>query len=74
MEPIEPKAPGIEKALEDLAQFGFGRSRKSSMETQTCVSCGKSAIEFKDELSAREYKISGLCQVCQDEFFCSEEE
>ena len=25
--------------------------------------------DFKDELSVKEYKISGLCQRCQDEFF-----
>lgn len=24
---------------------------------------------FRDELSKREYKISGLCQKCQDDFF-----
>lgn len=25
--------------------------------------------DFKDSLSLREYKISGLCQKCQDSFF-----
>lgn len=25
--------------------------------------------DFKDELSLKEYNISGLCQKCQDEFF-----
>ena len=27
------------------------------------------AIEFKDALSFKEYQISGMCQVCQDEVF-----
>lgn len=25
--------------------------------------------DFRDDLSRREFKISGLCQKCQDEFF-----
>lgn len=28
--------------------------------------------QFTDELSVREYHISGLCQICQDEFFDEE--
>lgn len=38
-----------------------------------CSWCGKefecSEEEFKDELSEREFKISGLCQDCQDKTF-----
>lgn len=33
------------------------------------IGCGQSVTEFKDELSRREYAISGLCQACQDKFF-----
>lgn len=35
------------------------------------VGCGKPLVPFKDTLSAKEYGISGLCQNCQDEIFCS---
>ena len=37
-----------------------------------CPFCSKEIYilhEFKDELSLREYSISGLCQSCQDEMF-----
>jgi len=34
-----------------------------------CTGCGQPAVEFKDELSKREYKISGFCQKCQDDVF-----
>lgn len=36
-----------------------------------CPFCGKpvSADSFRDELSRKEFSISGLCQVCQDDFF-----
>jgi len=28
--------------------------------------------DFKDELSRKEFSLSGLCQGCQDEFFTEE--
>jgi len=55
--------------LENLAKEAFGRGRREAIEQDVCVVCGKSATEFKDELSRREYTISGMCQVCQDETF-----
>ena len=42
-----------------------------------CMTCGKPpsdsprgpAFLFRDHLSAKEYKISGMCQTCQDGVF-----
>lgn len=36
-----------------------------------CPFCGEKVNpkSFRDELSLKEYKISGLCQKCQDKFF-----
>ena len=36
-----------------------------------CPFCNKpvNENEFKDELSRKEFEISGLCQSCQDDFF-----
>jgi len=34
-----------------------------------CPMCHKSIGAFRDELSKKEYSISGLCQVCQDKVF-----
>lgn len=34
-----------------------------------CPICKKEIGEFKDELSRKEYGISGMCQACQDEIF-----
>lgn len=36
-----------------------------------CPFCGKTIVEneFKDDLSRREFEISGMCQKCQDDFF-----
>ena len=41
------------------------------VEDAVCPFC-KKPIDFNsftDQLSLKEYKISGLCQKCQDEFF-----
>ena len=37
--------------------------------TNTCKLCGKSARRFRDRISEFEYKVSAICQRCQDKFF-----
>ncbi len=34
-----------------------------------CPICGNHIGEFRDQLSVKEYKISGACQDCQDKIF-----
>jgi len=50
----------------------FGRSRTLAVAGAACVACGKAADRFTDELSRKEFGISGLCQCCQDRFFCED--
>lgn len=38
------------------------------------IGCGGPATAFRDALSAKEFRITGMCQKCQDEFFNTEEE
>ena len=68
-----PKCPEIENFLEDL----FGTARVANIMRDTCVNppsgCAGPAVEFRDELSKREFRISGLCQKCQDKIFGVEE-
>lgn len=66
---VEPKSEGMENLLENVAQVAFGRSRAASRKNSTCVICGGDATEFRDELSRKEYGISGMCQKCQDDVF-----
>ena len=44
---------------------------KKLQQNGQCPFCGTqiNENEFKDELSYKEFKISGLCQKCQDEMF-----
>ncbi len=40
-----------------------------------CATCGGDTIEFRDEISRKEFRITGMCQTCQDSIFeCDEEE
>lgn len=63
------KAPGIEKFLEDIA------GRTTAIHENKCIQpplgCGKLVVmaDFRNDISRREYRISGLCQSCQDEIF-----
>jgi len=63
------KHPAIEGILEDVGKIAYGRSRVKSIKTNICVVCGKPASRFRDELSRKEFTISGLCQGCQDKVF-----
>ena len=68
------KSPEINNFLDKTAVANFGRSRTESLNQRSCVTCGKSANEFRDKLSVKEYGISGMCQVCQDIVFAKPEE
>lgn len=59
------KSPKIDAFLSDLT----GSDRRDSVRENTCVLCKKPAVEFRDKLSVKEYRISGACQACQDVMF-----
>ena len=63
------KTPQMEAVLEDMGSVLFGRSRKVTLDNQLCISCGCDANHFRDELSRKEYRISCMCQGCQDKVF-----
>ncbi len=61
------KAPELEQAISAI----FGINRKESIERKQCAICS-SEVEldsFKDEISLKEFHISGMCQTCQDGIF-----
>lgn len=60
----------VQDMLDHMTKTAFGRSNTEAGQQQICVSCGQPATEFKDEVSAREYQISRMCQTCQDKVFC----
>lgn len=54
-----------------LKSTGLFHKELDRLERGLCPFCGKpiDKKDFKDELSRKEYEISGLCQKCQDETF-----
>ena len=59
---------------ENMAMKLFGRSRTIALAGNECVKCGEFNLEFRDEISRKEYSISALCQCCQDGIFGTEED
>jgi len=51
--------------------FEIFSDTKKDVEQSLCVFCKTPINEmgFRDELSKKEYSISGLCQKCQDNIF-----
>lgn len=55
---------------EILRKMGF-KDLVDLVDSKKCPFCKQTVYlkDFKDELSKKEYTISGLCQKCQDETF-----
>ena len=63
------KSDALNSLLEEITQTVFGVSRTTSIKQDTCVTCQEEASTFKDDLSRKEFTISGMCQTCQDSVF-----
>ena len=64
------KHPSIEALLTSITGF----SRVGAVAEGSCVTCQGNATTFRDEISLKEYSISGMCQSCQDSIFGVSEE
>ena len=60
------KSANIESALTDV---NGGKNRRAYILAGKCIITGEDAGPFRDEISKREYEISGMGQKAQDEFF-----
>ena len=56
------KTEAVRKEIERMFPGTF-----KSIVNDVCAECKGPAVEFRDVLSRKEFRISGLCQVCQDE-------
>ena len=61
------KAPELESVISAIT----GVDRREAITSKTCPCCGSAVTldSFKDELSLKEFHISGMCQTCQDSVF-----
>lgn len=68
MKPSE-KSAAMNRALNQLSTDLFGREREQFIQDECCVVCGEAIGRFRNNISLKEYQISGMCQVCQDKTF-----
>ena len=63
--------PEVQRYLDAFAKKCFGKSQTECKEQKICVYCHKKIEDedFKNNISRKEYGISGLCQKCQDDTF-----
>lgn len=62
------KAPAIDKLITAVT----GKDRTETIINKECMLCENKNLRFANELSRREYAISGMCQECQDKAFGTE--
>ena len=48
---------------------GLFPNAKEEIADGTCPTCHKPITDLDDELSEKEYQVSGMCQECQDKIF-----
>lgn len=52
----------------------MGKNRKDTIGNDLCMTCDARQLpEWRDHLSVQEYRISGMCQTCQDQVFSADE-
>jgi len=61
--------PSNLQSLESLMSTILLVNRNTKIANSKCVFCNQPAVQFNDDLSRREYAISGLCQSCQNRVF-----
>ncbi len=59
------KAKEIDNVITNLT----GKNRQETVKANACMECSNTDLIFRDRLSREEYRISGMCQSCQDETF-----
>ena len=57
------------KEIDNLIKDVIGIDRREVIKNNTCAFCVEPNLEFRNAISVQEYRISGLCQNCQDEVF-----
>lgn len=59
----------LSELIRILSESSVSQSESRARATQTCKLCGGPARSFRDWVSELEYKISAICQQCQNRYF-----
>ena len=68
------KTKAMNRFLDEVSFKEFGRARSEALEKEICVMCGATKLRFRSTIGLQEYRISGLCEACQDKVFGGEDE
>lgn len=65
------RSPELKKFLDVVTREEFGIAKTEAKKKDICVFCHEPVgpKDFRDEESREEYRISGICQKCQDKIF-----
>lgn len=65
------KTPKMKEFLNNYTEKVFGKPLNDCKKELKCVICHASidVNKFRDNLSIKEWTISGMCQKCQDKIF-----
>ena len=63
------RAAKVQEAIDKISTKAFNNTQKRANNRAECICCGGWIMGFKDEVSVREYHITGMCQACQDKVY-----
>lgn len=58
-----------QRSFTQFAAKALGGRAHNALNAGVCPMCQSEITDFRDELSAKEFSISGMCQACQDQIF-----
>jgi len=67
------RSKNLQDLADSLSKMCFGEKLSEIHKKKICIQCKRKVEEIADPLSKAEYEISGLCQVCQIEYFGEED-
>jgi len=63
------RSPELQAFMDEFTKKTFGKSLTECEEKGICTTCHEFVGGFSNDLGEREYRISGMCQKCQDKTF-----
>jgi hypothetical protein len=63
----------IRELIQVLAEEDIIARTETARAHHACKLCGKPAVLFNDPLAELEYRISSICQSCQDYYYLQEQ-
>jgi hypothetical protein len=61
----------LEELIRILSEPAMRTRHSKAKTTHSCKICDGPALCFRDAASAFEYKVSAICQECQDKYLCA---